>query len=250
MVRRSAAGGRRALIVIAVGSLLASVDAAAQGAPPAPPPGYPPPGYPPPANYYPPPTGYYPVGPVAPPPGHHMHDGTYVRLFLGGGRIAMAENANGNDLKVYGGGPSLGIAVGGAVVENLVLYGEFLFMSADAPTVELGGGSVNATGSTLVAGVIGPGIAYYIAPVNIYVSATVGASKVQLQDSNTQSVQATSKWGLGVSAMIGKEFWVSDNWGLGAAMQFHYASMEDNVPPPVQTIHANAIALLFSSTFN
>jgi len=165
-----------------------------------------------------------------------MHDGTYVRLFLGGGRIAVDE--------------SFGVAVGGAVVENLIVYGEFYFMNADDPTGEVGGASGTLTGSSLVSGGIGPGIAYYIQPVNLYVSATVSASKVQIQDANTQDVQASSKWGLGVSTMIGKEFWVSDNWGLGAALQFHYASMEDNVPSPAPTIHANAIHLLFSTTFN
>jgi hypothetical protein len=257
MVRLRGAGARCALGVIPVALLVASVNAAAQDAPaepPAqgsPPPGYaPPPGYPPPGNYYPPPTGYYPAGPAGPPPGHHMHDGTYVRLFLGGGRIAISESVGGQDGKVHGGGVSFGVAVGGAVVENLILYGEFYFMSADDPTVELGGVSLPASGSSLVSAGIGPGIAYYIQPVNIYLSATFGAARVEIQDADTQAVRGSSKWGLGLSTMIGKEFWVSDNWGLGAALQFHYGSMEDNVPSPAPTIRSNAIALLFSSTFN
>jgi len=180
-----------------------------------------------------------------------MHDGTYVRLFLGGGRLAMSESSGGNTLKVSGGGWSFGVAVGGAPVENLIIYGEFYFMNADDPSVEVNGAPSSGNGFSLVEGGLGPGIAYYIQPVNIYLSATVGASKVQIQDSSNQDVLASSKWGLGASVMLGKEFWVSDNWGLGAALQFHYGSMPDSAPAsPAPTIHSNAITLLFSSTFN
>jgi hypothetical protein len=53
--------------------------------------------------------------------------------------------------------------------------------------------------------------------------------------------------------MAGKEWWVSDNWGLGAALQFHYGSMEDGPSGALGTsprVHSNAFGLLFSSTFN
>ena len=241
------------MIVIAAASLLASANVVAQDAPPvAPPPGYPPPppgnAAPPPSYPYgPPPTGYAAAAPV---PGRHMHDGTYVRLFLGGGRIAMSESSGGNDLKASGGGWSFGVAVGGAPVENLIIYGEFYFMNADNPTLELNGSPGTANGYSLVEGGIGPGIAYYFQPVNIYLSGTIGVSKVQFQDSNTQDVLASTKWGFGLSTMIGKEFWVSDNWGLGAALQFHFGSMPDNAPTAPPTVHSNALNLLFSSTFN
>jgi opacity protein-like surface antigen len=124
-------------------------------------------------------------------------------------------------------------------------------MNADAPTVELDGTSTIASGSSLVEGGIGPGMAYYFQPVNIYLSVTAGFSKVQIQDSNTQNVLASTNWGFGLSTMLGKEFWVSDNWGLGVALQFHYGSMPDTTPvAPAPTVHSNALALLFSSTFN
>jgi hypothetical protein len=124
-------------------------------------------------------------------------------------------------------------------------------MGADNPTlVQMNGSNLDANSSSLVEGGIGPGIAYYFQPVNLYLSATVGASKVQIQDANNHNVLMSTRWGFGLSTMLGKELWVSDNWGLGAALQFHYGSMPDNVPNPAPTVHSNALTLLFSSTFN
>ncbi len=260
-----------AVLVVVAALSRVPASAAAEAAPgqppvaqappgPAPPPGQlPPPGtyYPPPPGYYPPPPGYYPPPSgyyVKPPdPGRQKHDGTYVRLFLGAGRIAMTESSQGSTLiEANGGGASFGVAVGGALVENLILYGEFYFMSADSPTLKVLGGPTNASGISLVTGGIGPGIAYYFQAINLYLSATVGVSKVQLQDSDTQDVLASTKWGFGFSTMLGKEFWVSDNWGLGGALQFHWGSIEDSNASitPRPTVNPNAIALVFSSTYN
>jgi len=161
------------------------------------------------------------------------------------------STSDGNNTgKLSGGGVSLSVAVGGAVVENLIIYGEFYFLSVDDPTRTVNGSSSTASGVTMAGGGFGPGLAYYFQPINLYLSATVGFSKVDAEDKDTNLQFASTKWGFGFSTLLGKEFWVSDNWGLGAALQFHWASMEDNAPAPAPRIHANALSLLFSSTFN
>jgi hypothetical protein len=229
-------------IVSAAGVLLVSAAAVAQDPPP-PPTYYAPP---PPQTYYPPPPGYYPAPPR---PGRHTHDGLFVRPFLGGARLAMSENDGGNSLKANGVGVSFGVAIGGAVAENVIIYGDLYFMTVDNPTVTLNGMTANLDQSMFLGG-LGPGIAYFIEPVNIYLSASIGASKLQLHDKATNDLVASTQWGYGVNAVAGKEWWVSDNWGLGAALQFHYGSMEDGPPGPSPRVHSNAFGLLISSTFN
>jgi len=220
----------------------------------APPPNAPPPGYaypppPPPQNYYPPP----PPGAYAPAerPGRHTHDGLFVRPHTGAGRLAMSESDGANSLSAHGTAVSFGIALGYAVVENVVIYGDLYFMSADNPTLMLNGMSAGSDGVSMFLGGFGPGIAYFIQPVNIYLSASVGAAKLQLHDTTTNDLIASTEWGWGTNAVVGKEWWVSDNWGLGAALQFHYGSMQDGPSAPsAPRVHSNGIALLFSSTFN
>ena len=91
-----------------------------------PPPGYPPPGYPPP-GYAPPPAGGYPYAP--PPrhaaPGFQTHDGVYLRLQLGAGYTRMSASQGGDSAVISGGSASIGLAVGGAVTDNLIIYGTF-----------------------------------------------------------------------------------------------------------------------------
>jgi hypothetical protein len=242
--------------------LLASGVAGAQQPPPQPypppPPGYapPPPGYaPPPPGYpppYAPPPGYY--APPAVRPGRHTHDGTFVRLFIGGGRLAMSGSSGGLDLGVHGAALSTGVSVGGAIVENLIVYGEFFFLDAQDPTLTINGQGGATNGIAMVMVGIGPGLAYYFQPINIYLAATVAASKLQLQDTNQtgggNQVIASTRWGYGLNTMVGKEFWVSDNWGLGVALQFNYGNMQDNGDASAPRIKSNAFSLLFSSTFN
>jgi len=172
-------------------------------------------------------------------------------MSLGVGRLSVSVSDGSNTGKISGGGVSVGVAVGGAVIENLIIYGEFYFLSVDDPTRSANGGSSSTlSGVSMNGGGIGPGLAYYFQPINLYLSATVGFSKVDVQDKDSNIQFASTKWGFGFSTLLGKEFWVSDNWGLGAALQFHWASMEDNAPTPVGRVHANAISLLFSSTYN
>jgi len=222
-----------------------------------PPPGYPPPGYAAPPGYarsaYPPPGyGYPPAvypGREEQPSGFHEHDGVYVRLFLGVGRLYASVSEGTDELKLKGTGGAFGVAVGGALVDNVILYGELNFVSVDGPTRTVNGTQIDAGDVSVTTGSIGPGVAYYFPEINLYLSSTVGFSKVNTTDRQSNTTTGSSDWGFGFSGMVGKEFWVSTNWGLGAALQYRYARMHDhgeNSP----FIYENDFALVGSATFN
>jgi hypothetical protein len=48
--------------------------------------------------------------------------------------------------------------------------------------------------------------------------------------------------------MVGKEWWVTPDWGIGIAGQFHIAAMHD--PTVDAQMRANVFSLLFSATYN
>ena len=59
----------------------------------------------------------------------------------------------------------------------------------------------------------------------------------------------------GLSLVIGKEWWASDNWGLGVAGQIYMARMKDRVPEgfpgaEAPTWRALGLNLLFTASFN
>jgi hypothetical protein len=231
---------------------------------PPPPPGYPPApyGYPPPPPGYPPPYGYpqagYPAGPYAarpPKPGSHRHDHLFIRFSIGPGWLSTSGKANGNpaanDVEIGGLALALGGALGAAVTENLILYGEIFYATAVHPTVAHNGGpEMSIPGYSLSGIAAGPGAAYYFMPINLYVSATVGLSRMSEEQEGAIEPLGWSRFGLGVNAMVGKEFWLSPNWGLGGAAQLQYSSVDGDYPSPRPYFHTTVVSLVASATYN
>ena len=223
----------------------------------APPPAYyPPPGYAPPPGYYPPPGyappgAYYPQQVLGPPPGHHLHDGFYMRLTMGLGYLSAKYSQGGQDATISGGGMAMAFAFGGSVTPNLVIYGEFMGTVAMDPTLEYGGTSRHLGFDVNLFG-IGPGVAYYLEPMNMYFSGTLAFSQVTASSSNSSDssndTADVTEMGMGASFMVGKEWWVSHDWGLGIAGMLHLASMKmKNVD---STMTATAFSVVFSATYN
>ena len=107
-------------------------------------------------------------------------------------------------------------------------------------------------------GGIGPGVAYFIQPANAYVAATLLLASFTATDdrSNPATTIAESDGGLGIEGLFGKEWWVSDNWGLGVSAQLLAASMKSKRPlplvqgGPLPTWTAIGFSVLFSATYN
>jgi len=101
--------------------------------------------------------------------------------------------------------------------------------------------------------VIGPGVAYYFLPGNLYLSGSLLFSQLSESDngssnnSSNNSIDLTNM-GIGASFMVGKEWWVSTDWGLGVAGMLHLASMKMKDWDARAT--AEAISILFSATYN
>src|SRR6267142_2403401 len=197
------------------------------------------------------PQTYSPAPP--PPPGFHLHDGTYVRLQLG---FAFANFSTSDPIlgkaEFSGGGASVGVAVGGAIVPNLVLYGTFIMAGASNPELKVEGASVGSASGDLDIVALGGGAAYYLMPLSLYFAGSLLAAEIQGSNNNGRATRETD-FGLGFEGLVGKEWWVSDNWGLGAALQVLYATMTDQALDSSGNPFkwkASSFALLFSATFN
>jgi hypothetical protein len=71
---------------------------------------------------------------------------------------------------------------------------------------------------------VGPGVAYYFEPLGLYLSGTVTLAWMTMDDKNSDDDSKTrriSDSGIGTSLTVGKEWWVSSNWGLGMASMLH-----------------------------
>ncbi len=269
---------RTASMFLAAGVLGIAATAAAQTAPPqqaAPPPGYnqpppadnqqpppgyqqqPPPGYyqqPPPGYQQQPPPGYYQQQPppvaYAPPPPPEGHKGFFLRLHAGGGYAHMGgTDSTGNEIAYVGGGGTFGVAAGGTVAPNFVIFGNLFGMFLSDPDVELNGVRQGGVSGTTTIGGIGPGAAYFFQPINIYISGTVAATFFQAQDADGTNAYE-SDTGYGAQLMVGKEWWISQYWGIGLAGELIQAGgMKDKTDPTFKW-GGTAFSLVFSATYN
>jgi len=174
----------------------------------------------------------------------HQHRDLFLRLEAGGGYLRSSATVNGLSGSISGPAGSLGVSLGWSIQENLSIFGHLSWSAAPSPTVSLGDSSGSQSLLSFLSG--GPGVNYYFMPSNYYVSAMVLLTG--LFTASQAGGSGSSEVGLGLKAAVGKEWWVSDRWGLGVAGQFSFGSNQDQGSPS----HWKTIspALAFSATFD
>lgn len=169
------------------------------------------------------------------------HDGFFLRFQVGPGAL----DASRSSVSVGGVSGTAGFAVGGTIARNLILYGEFTHQTAADPTLEVGGVSQRVDGSSISLSGFGPGLAYYIMPANLYLSATALLSTVEIREGRAS---LSTDMGFGGRFSIGKEWWVSRDWGLGVALVGTLASVP--IEGASTSLSVKGLSLAFSATLN
>jgi len=208
------------------------------------------------APAYGPPPGYRAAPRYGTAYGYHTHDGFFMRVYIGAGYLTASETYGGATDTYSGFGPTLGAAFGGAIAPNLILYGEIFGTSVPDPDYGVSGstGSAPLTGLDMTMVGFGPGISYYLQPINVYFSGTLAFSRISFSESSTDYTLGNTDMGFGASFMAGKEWWVTTDWGLGVAGQLYVGTMRDH-PEYYGVVYdtrmsAFAFSVLFSATYN
>jgi hypothetical protein len=218
---------------------------------PAPPAGAPSqPGY---APGYGPPPGYAPghqppaYVPPAPPP-EPVHGGFFLRLDIGPGFSSFSSSGGASGSTEFsGGGLSLGIALGGALAQNFAVYGTFFEPVMTEMTLKTARTDLAKANNAGLGG-IGAGAIYYIEPINLYVSGAIAFTGLVVNDAKSNSLDQTDL-GIGFQGMFGKEWWVSQCWGVGAAVEIVAATaMRDGNDHSVSWT-GEAFSVVFSASY-
>ena len=178
--------------------------------------------------------------------GRHEHDGFYLRFQLGGGYTQAT--VVGEDFAIKGTGYGFNAEFGGAPVRNLILFGKLYGTSAPNPDIEVGDITIEGQDDDVSQniGAVGAGVADYIMPANVYVSGAL--TFAQLTVSEDGDTVAESDLGGALHLGVGKEWWVSDNWGLGLGAELALGRVpEKNDSSKWNVVNA---MLLLSATFN
>jgi hypothetical protein len=181
--------------------------------------------------------------------GIHTHDGFYLHLEGGLGGFGTSASAVGNDLEFSGTGGVFAIGLGGAVTPNLVLAGQLWGTSVSNPTYKQNGVKFDTTDTSVGLSAIGLEVTYYVMPVGLYLSAVPSIGTLS---SKVNGASASTQRGFALKLAVGKEWWVSDNWGIGLNVQYAHGTNKDKDEPglPTPSWTTNWFGVAFSATFN
>jgi len=156
------------------------------------------------------------------------HDGLMLRLFAGVGAGSMRGGRAGE-----GAGEALGssaqVSLGGALTDRLSIHADLVLMGQMALRQAVPRGDLRVQ-AMLGAGVTG----WPFGSSNVFLSASVGPAfgvLNRIYDTGPNTFQVASRFtapGLGVNLLVGKEWWVRPDWGVGVAGQLFYAHTFDN----------------------
>ncbi len=177
----------------------------------------------------------------------NVHDGFFLRLAPGIGFNETTSDIAGSSLKMSGASGLFNFAIGGAVAQDLILHLDVSGVSTSNPKVSVNGSTLTTNVSSSTTTLVGIGATYYMQS-NYYLTGAFGIAK---STNTSYGIDYSTNNGLGVNLMVGKEWWVSDDWGLGIAGQFLFTKCPDGASgggnPDVKS---TSIGLLFSATYN
>lgn len=197
---------------------------------------------PPPAGYPPGTVVVYEPAPPPPPPADdgtwRNHDGFYLRMGIGAGygRVKSTgefqtglEGASTDMEIVYSGaGPAYELLIGGTPGGGVVVGGGFVGQDISDPKVEVDGEELDADlfddDDALGMVLLGPFVDWFPDPRGgAHVGAMIGVAAIGLSDGGDEDDNESST-GWGGSLWGGYDFWVANQWSLGAEGRVAYLS--------------------------
>jgi hypothetical protein len=173
-----------------------------------------------------------------------------LRLTLGlGAAFTHVDPEQAEPFQLSGLSGSFSLDIGGSVAGDLLIHARFAQLGIFEPSASGDGQDViELDETTSLAYLFGGGATYYFMPINLYVSGVVGLSWLSLYyqtGDQTRPVVA----GFGINLDVGKEWWLSNDWGVGVAARFWHSHVEDRNRSLSNDVDLNGFAVLLSATF-
>jgi hypothetical protein len=161
-------------------------------------------------------------------PPEPVHRGFFLRLHMGPSFTSFSSSGGtSGSTQLSGSGVALGIALGGALAPNFAIYGAFfepVMVEGNLKTAR----TDLLTATNAAVGGLGAGAVYYLEPINFYLSGTIAFTSMVINDAKSNTLDQTDG-GIGFQLMAGKEWWASQCWGVGAAVEIVAATaMKDD----------------------
>ena len=183
------------------------------------------------------------------------HDGFFLNVSLGFGGQAMSMTGEGMmdgnkmtfDGDRDGGVFEIDYKAGGRILPFTILHATVLQIRGglDVHAEYRGMKKDNEYAEAMF--LYGIGATYYIYPHNFFVTSSLGMVSFGLPEDSGKR-EARSEFGFGFQLGFGKEWWVSENWGIGASFAVNCGSVDEDEED--FEFSAFAITLMLTATYN
>lgn len=204
-----------------------------------------------------------PTGSLPPHAGAFEHEGFYFRLALGPGFLVMSRSAETNaphsardfrDSRFTGLTFATELSIGGTPLPGLIVAGSLITQTHPAPELELEDGSTLDLGDgNLSFVIIGVTADWYPRPQHgFHVGGTLGAAYAIAR--SVSALGQIGGVGVGLSGLIGRDFWLSGDWSLGPLVRLSLAYVtadheQDRLTGSEDTLLVSSV-LSLAATFN
>ena len=148
-------------------------------------------------------------------PTAHRHVGFYVHVEAGVGYLRSSASVSGTTVAISSVSIPIAVSLGGAVTENWILAGEAWGSYGPTPKMSAGSSPASVSDTDFYLSGFGLAVVHYIMPANVFLSLTPGVTRISIESGGTKE---QTELGFGAKLALGKEWWVSDHWGLGLAV--------------------------------
>ncbi len=157
---------------------------------------------------------------------HRDHSrGFLLRLSAGPGYAKSSINPFGDEIKVHGLTVDWSAAVGSVVFPQFAVYLNLSGWKGINPQTEVAG-EETGTGS-IGLNALGLGFTYFRMPQNVSLSGVISVALVEAEGSG--GTGDTSNLGYRGELVLGREWWINDQWGLGPAFSVGYHNASSQV---------------------
>lgn len=179
------------------------------------------------------------------------HQGFYLSMALGPNfmNVTSESNYSGN-VEFSGVGALFDLKLGGSVAQNLILHATLTSSVLSSPKITSNGMSQNSSNKvSLGEAFIGAGLSYY-SPANILISGSLGMANFSLIDEE-EDLDISTDRGFGFQLKVGKEWWVSHNWGLGVALTYNHTGLTNKPGGGVEEVlKSNNFGIVFNASLH
>jgi len=173
------------------------------------------------------------------------HRGLFLRAVSGAAFSNSIMDNNNIEQKYSGAAGFFQAQVGWALWDNLILFGSFDMMGMGEFDYYLDGEKQTLKGSEFKTNGVGAGVSYYFMPSNVYISLGFSRAETEFKFSGSDAeIESDNGWGS--TLIVGKEWMLSDDWGLGVAGIFYYGV----VPRGTSSMTNTYFGVAITGTFN